>query len=92
MKVQLDNLTADYQMPKDRQSVWITVGNIAVYIKQDDEGVAVDLFSANDETSDCLTSCWATYAEAEPDEDGTSGQDRKSYSDTQDRDNYTVSN
>jgi hypothetical protein len=38
----------DYVLPEDQQSVWITVGNISVYIKRNDEGVSVDLYPLDD--------------------------------------------
>jgi hypothetical protein len=50
-------------------SAWITVGNISVYIRKSDEGVAVDLFPVGDEMSDSLAGTWLTFAEAEPVED-----------------------
>lgn len=56
----------DYAFREDQQSVWITVGNISVYIKREDEGVAVDLYPLNDEMSDSLAGAWLTFAEAEP--------------------------
>jgi hypothetical protein len=54
----------DYVLPEDQQSVWITVGNISVYIKRNDEGVSVDLYPLDDENSDFLAGCWLTFAEA----------------------------
>ena len=50
-------------------SAWITVGNISVYIRKNETGVAVDLFPLGDETSESLAGTWLTYAEAEPVED-----------------------
>jgi len=50
-------------------SAWITVGNISVYIRKNESGVAVDLYSAGDEMGESLAGTWLTYAEAEPVED-----------------------
>lgn len=53
----------DYELREDCQSVWITVGDISVYIKREDEGVAVDLYPLHDEMADSLASCWALNGE-----------------------------
>lgn len=45
-------------------SVWITVGNISVYIKKDDEGVSVDLFPLHREMEASLAGTWALYQDA----------------------------
>jgi len=50
-------------------SAWVTVGNISVYIRKNQSGVAVDLYSAADEMGESLAGTWLTYAEAEPVED-----------------------
>ena len=51
-------------------SAWITVGNISVYIRKSDEGVAVDLFPVGGEAlENSLAGTWVTFAEAEPVED-----------------------
>ncbi len=45
-------------------SHWMTVGNISVYIRKEDEGVAVDLYPRGDEARDALAGTWLTFAEA----------------------------
>lgn len=63
-------LTADdYELPANQDSVWITVNNISVYIRRTDEGVVVDLYPAQREMDECLTSTYAFFAEAEPDDE-----------------------
>ena len=49
-------------------SVWVTVGNISVFIRKNESGVAVDLFPLGDETAPRLAGTWLTYEEAEPEE------------------------
>ena len=46
------------------ESAWITVGNISVYIKKNDEGVSVDLFSKDDEFEQ-IAGTYALYSEAQ---------------------------
>jgi hypothetical protein len=57
----------DYTLKEGHGSCWVTVGNISVYIRRNDEGVSVDLYPRGDEDSESLSGCWATFAEAEPD-------------------------
>jgi hypothetical protein len=57
----------DYVLKDDHGSCWVTVGNISVYIRRNDEGVSVDLYPLGDEDAESIASCWATFAEAEPD-------------------------
>jgi len=49
-------------------SAWVTVGNISVFIRKNESGVAVDLFPLGDEMAESLAGTWLTYAEAEPEE------------------------
>ena len=57
--------STEFKMVTPRQSsIYVTVENISVYIKRDDEGVSVDLFPLNHEMDDSIGSTWATYDEA----------------------------
>lgn len=47
-------------------SVWITVGNISVYVRRTDEGVVIDLYPAAREVDECLGSTYAYFSEAIP--------------------------
>lgn len=50
----------------------LTVENISVYVVRQDEGVSVYLYPLDGQGSaggPCLGETWATFAEAEPDED-----------------------
>lgn len=49
----------------DEGSCWIQVGNLSVYVKNEAEGVAVDIYPLNDENSDSLAATYAFYADAE---------------------------
>jgi len=51
------------------EAVVIRVKNIDVHIKKGDEGVSVTLYAQHDEADESLTETWATYAEAEPDDE-----------------------
>lgn len=46
-------------------SCWIQVGNLSVYVKEEAEGVAVDIYPLNDENSDSLAATYAFFADAE---------------------------
>lgn len=57
--------STDFKMVSPRQSsVYVTVENISVYIKRDDEGVSVDLFPLGREMEESMAGTWATYDEA----------------------------
>lgn len=59
--------STDFKMVGPKQSsVYVTVENISVYIKRDDEGVSVDLFPLGREMEHSLAGTWATYDEARP--------------------------
>lgn len=68
----------DYILQKDEPSVWITVDNVSVYVRRNDEGVSVDLYPKGDEMSDSLAGTFITFEEAilepedEPDTDTAS--------------------
>ena len=49
---------------KPQDSTWITVGNISVYIKHEDEGVVVDLYARGVEDRHSLASTYAFFNEA----------------------------
>lgn len=56
----------DYVLDPARSNVWITVGNISVYVKRTDEGVVVDLFPLGHENDDpSLATAYAFFEEAE---------------------------
>ena len=56
---------ADYVLPPELERVWITVDNISVHVKRNDEGVSVTLYPTGQEDSgESLTETWATFAEA----------------------------
>jgi hypothetical protein len=67
-KVHLDG-KRDALLSRDATHLWVEVRNIAVYIRQADEGVAVDLYANHAEDGEALASTWATYAEAEEGDD-----------------------
>lgn len=53
---------SDYVLKDSHESCWVTVGNIAVYIKRGSEGVSVSLYPSGAEAeSDCLDHCYADY-------------------------------
>jgi len=57
--------STDFKMVSPRQSsVYVTVENISVYIKRDDEGVSVDLFPLGREMEESLAGTHALYDEA----------------------------
>jgi hypothetical protein len=58
----------DYVLDPEASSVWITVGNISVYIMRTDEGVAVDLLPLHREGEAAIGSTWALDSEGESDE------------------------
>ena len=57
----------DLELPDDQRSCWVKVGNIAVYIVKNDEGVSVDMYTAGLEDRDeaHLAGCYAFFNEAE---------------------------
>jgi len=55
----------DYFLEEDAHSVWITIGNISVYLRRADEGVAVDLYPLGHELHDSLAGTWALFSESE---------------------------
>lgn len=59
----------DYTLHKDADCVWIRINNIAVYLRRQDEGVAVSLYPTGREMDEELAGTWALYTEAEDDED-----------------------
>jgi hypothetical protein len=65
----LDANNDDRDYTLNDESVWITVGNISVYIKKGDEGVSVDLFSAKAEGDGSIAGTYALYSEAQSEED-----------------------
>ncbi len=66
--VQTPDQPNDYTLLEGARSVWITVGNIAVYVYRTDEGVVVDLYPASREMATSVGSTWALFSEVEADE------------------------
>ena len=50
-------------------SCWITVGNLSVFLKREEEGVKIDVYPLNDEMSKAIASSFAFFEDAET-EDG----------------------
>lgn len=44
---------------------YITVNNLTVHVKKDDEGVAIDVWPLHDENDESIASTWALYSEGE---------------------------
>lgn len=61
-----NELTLDVQKSNN---LWVTVNNISVCVKANDEGVSVDLYSLDQEDSQSIASTYAFYSEAENYED-----------------------
>jgi hypothetical protein len=59
----------DYIMSVGCDSVWITVGNISVHVRKQDEGVTIDLYPLGKESSNYFTSTYMTFQEAENEKD-----------------------
>lgn len=55
----------DYTLVEGHEYVWITVGNISVQIKREEEGVVVDLYKKENEMDEPIGSTWAMYPEEE---------------------------
>lgn len=61
-----DDDCSDYSLDDEATSVWITVGNLSVYIMRTDEGVAVDILPLGNEGAEAITSTWALDDEGLP--------------------------
>jgi hypothetical protein len=59
----------DYILAEGETSCWIEVDGISVYIMRTNDGVSVDLCPTGKEADVELASCWATFAEAEIEEE-----------------------
>jgi hypothetical protein len=59
----IKNNAKEFTLKPKQDHVWVTVGNISVYIKRTDEGVVVDLFKLGHEDQDCITSTYAFFNE-----------------------------
>lgn len=53
---------------------YITVNNLCVYIKKDEEGVVVDVYPLKGELGEPIGSTWVTYAEGAEDDDESEGE------------------
>jgi hypothetical protein len=57
---------SDYTLHPDAQSCWVTVDNVAVYIKRTDEGVVVDLYPNGYEAQiDSIAGTYVFFQEVE---------------------------
>lgn len=58
---------SDYHlMPQTSSSCWITVGSASVYVKQEGEGVVVDVYPLNGEANESVASTYAHFTECLP--------------------------
>ena len=58
----------DYTMHENFEYVWVTVKNLAVCIKQDNDGIVVDILPnnlSNEPFVEPIAGTWALYNEAE---------------------------
>lgn len=53
----------DFVLRDEAQSIWITIGNISVYVRRTDEGVAVDLYPKGYEMEDSIVGTWCLDSE-----------------------------
>jgi len=58
-----DPSCSDYTLDCNATSVWITIGNLSVYVMRTDEGVAVDLIPKGKEWCPAIASTWALDSE-----------------------------
>ena len=58
----LDGLTPD------GDGFWITVGNASVYLKRTDEGLVVDIYPLEQESTEAVASCYAFDSELQEEE------------------------
>lgn len=49
-------------------SCWITVGNLSVYVKREEEGIKIDVYPLNDEMGSAISSTSAFFEDAETEE------------------------
>lgn len=63
LSVEENNADNEYTLNQD--TVWITVNNLSLYIRKNDEGVSVDIFPVGFESEDPIAGTWATYAEVD---------------------------
>lgn len=55
---------SDYHLlPQTGSSCWITVGNASVYVKQEAEGVVVDIFPLNGQANESIASTYALFSD-----------------------------
>jgi len=62
---EINKETLEYELEGDDHA-WITVGNLSVYIKKADEGVAVDIYPKDGEDDESIAGTWALFQDAEP--------------------------
>jgi hypothetical protein len=67
MALQHEENGTDFILTGD--NCYITVNNLTVYVKKDEEGVAVDVWPVHQEDGDPIASAWALYSEGEVDSD-----------------------
>ena len=54
------NSSIEYEIPREREYTWILVRNLAIQIKQEPEGIVIDVWPRKDGTSDDVIA--TTYA------------------------------
>lgn len=60
---------SDYYLKDNADSVWITVGDISVYVVRTDEGVVVDLYPLDNENAESLGGAYAFFSEVADEEE-----------------------
>ena len=66
--------STDYKLNSNHQSVWVTVHDLSVYIRRNDDGVSVDIYDLNKEMDESLAGTWALYRELPEETDGKDKQ------------------
>jgi hypothetical protein len=58
-----------HTVEQDGEYTYVTVRNVIVTIKEEDEGVIVDFFARDDDSGETINSAWVSYRDAEIIED-----------------------
>lgn len=53
----------DFKLADDFSSVWITVAGLSVYLRQNDEGLSIDVYPLYAEDEEAVAGTWVTYDE-----------------------------
>ena len=62
-------MTEEGQYVLKEESCWITVGNLSVYVKREEEAARIDVYPLNDEMSKAIASTYAFFEDAETEEE-----------------------